>query len=148
MVDQSPLARLADAPWLKVSDLFLPTRQSHIHPVLYLIETDFHHFYSDTISSHEKKRHYLECLEQYVMYLHQQLELVGSQPVPLEQVSNYRGLSSRSIRVCIHKSFFFFSLNTFLDLVGSHGKYYKAPQSSYPGRRTTSKSLLASLTQV
>lgn len=53
----------------------------------------------DTISSHEKKRHYLECVEQYVMYLHQQLQLVGSEPVKLERVSNYRGLSSRSIRV-------------------------------------------------
>ncbi|KAF8807475.1 hypothetical protein BYT27DRAFT_7189545 [Phlegmacium glaucopus] len=55
----------------------------------------------DTISSHEKKRHYLECLEQYVMYLHQQLELVGSQPIPLERVANYRGLSSRSIRTLL-----------------------------------------------
>jgi len=55
----------------------------------------------DTISSHEKKRHYLECLEQYVMYLHQQLELVGSQPVPLERVADYRGLSSRSIRTLL-----------------------------------------------
>ena len=67
--------------------------------------------YSDTISSHEKKRHYLECLEQYVMYLHQQLELVGSQPIPLERVSNYRGLSSRSIRVLRLLSFLFFFFN-------------------------------------
>ncbi|KAF9462940.1 hypothetical protein BDZ94DRAFT_1322237 [Collybia nuda] len=55
----------------------------------------------DTISSHEKKRHYLECVEQYVMYLHQQLQLVGSEPVKLERVSNYRGLSSRSIRTLL-----------------------------------------------
>jgi hypothetical protein len=54
---------------------------------------------SDTISSHEKKRHYLECLEHYIMYLHEQLRLVGTEPVMLERVSTYRGLSSRSIRV-------------------------------------------------
>jgi hypothetical protein len=41
MVDPNLLARLADAPWLKASDLFQPTRQSHIRPVLYLIETVF-----------------------------------------------------------------------------------------------------------
>ncbi|KAK0506136.1 hypothetical protein EDD18DRAFT_1097517 [Armillaria luteobubalina] len=28
----------------------------------------------DSISSHEKKRHYLECLERYVIYLHEQLK--------------------------------------------------------------------------
>ncbi|KAI0067720.1 hypothetical protein BV25DRAFT_1819130 [Artomyces pyxidatus] len=52
----------------------------------------------DTISSHDKKRYYLECLEQYVSYLHEQLTLVGHDPVPLERVSSYRGLTSRSIR--------------------------------------------------
>ncbi|KAG7450467.1 uncharacterized protein BT62DRAFT_1001286 [Guyanagaster necrorhizus] len=55
----------------------------------------------DSISSHEKKRHYLECLERYVIYLHEQLNLTGAQPVPLERVSNYRGLSSRSIRTLL-----------------------------------------------
>ncbi|KAK0208307.1 hypothetical protein DFS33DRAFT_1271594 [Desarmillaria ectypa] len=55
----------------------------------------------DTISSHEKKRHYLECLERYVIYLHEQLNLTGTQPVALERVSNYRGLSSRSIRTLL-----------------------------------------------
>ena len=33
------------------------------------------------------------------MYLHEQLHLVGAEPVNLERVSNYRGLNSRSIRV-------------------------------------------------
>jgi hypothetical protein len=56
---------------------------------------------SDTISSHDKKRYYLECLEQYITYLHEQLRLVGHEPVPLERVSTYRGLTSRSIRVTI-----------------------------------------------
>lgn len=57
--------------------------------------------YRDTISSHEKKRHYLECLEQYVLYLHEQLRLVQAAPLPLERVSTYRGLSSRSIRTLL-----------------------------------------------
>ncbi|KAF9242876.1 hypothetical protein BU15DRAFT_72526 [Melanogaster broomeanus] len=55
----------------------------------------------DTISSHEKKRHYLECLEQYVLYLHEQLRLVQTPPLKLERVSSYRGLSSRSIRTLL-----------------------------------------------
>ena len=57
-------------------------------------------FRRETISSHEKKRHYLECLEHYVLYLHQQLKLVGAEPVPLERVQQYRSLSNRSMRVC------------------------------------------------
>ncbi|KAG2023414.1 hypothetical protein CC2G_001071 [Coprinopsis cinerea AmutBmut pab1-1] len=55
----------------------------------------------ETISSHEKKRHYLECLEQYVMYLHQQLELLNVSPVPLKRVQSYGGLKSRSIRTLL-----------------------------------------------
>ncbi|KAH8998979.1 hypothetical protein EDB86DRAFT_793592 [Lactarius hatsudake] len=55
----------------------------------------------DTISSHDKKRYYLECLEQYITYLHDQLRLVGHDPVPLERVSTYRGLTSRSIRTML-----------------------------------------------
>ncbi|KAI5829000.1 hypothetical protein K523DRAFT_338334 [Schizophyllum commune Tattone D] len=35
------------------------------------------------------------------MYLHEQLKLVGTEPVPLERVSTYRGLSSRSIRTLL-----------------------------------------------
>ncbi|KAI9508775.1 hypothetical protein F5148DRAFT_1192589 [Russula earlei] len=55
----------------------------------------------DTISSHDKKRYYLECLEQYITYLHEQLRLVGHEPVTLERVSTYRGLTSRSIRTML-----------------------------------------------
>ncbi|KAI5124595.1 hypothetical protein M0805_004207 [Coniferiporia weirii] len=55
----------------------------------------------DTISSHDKKRYYLDCLEQYVLYLHSQLRLVGVEPVPVERVSSGRGLTSRSIRTMI-----------------------------------------------
>lgn len=55
--------------------------------------------YRDTITSHDKKRSYLECLEQYVQWLHEQIRLVGREPLPLERVQQYRGPSSRSIRV-------------------------------------------------
>lgn len=33
------------------------------------------------------------------MFMHEQLVLVGAQPIALERVSTYRGLNSRSIRV-------------------------------------------------
>ncbi|KAL5495168.1 hypothetical protein ACEPAI_630 [Sanghuangporus weigelae] len=55
----------------------------------------------DTISTHDKKRLYLDCLEQYVIYLHKQLRLAGHEPVPMERVSSGRGLTSRSIRTMI-----------------------------------------------
>ncbi|KAL5534145.1 hypothetical protein ACEPAG_606 [Sanghuangporus baumii] len=55
----------------------------------------------DTISTHDKKRLYLDCLEQYVIYLHKQLRLAGHEPVPIERVSSGRGLTSRSIRTMI-----------------------------------------------
>ncbi|KAH0590656.1 hypothetical protein J132_09870 [Termitomyces sp. J132] len=56
----------------------------------------------DVISSHEKKRHYLECLEYYVTYLHQQLSLVGCEPARLERpTTSTRGMSSQSIRTLL-----------------------------------------------
>ncbi|KAG2090772.1 uncharacterized protein F5147DRAFT_658098 [Suillus discolor] len=56
----------------------------------------------DTISSHEKRRQYLECLEHYVLYLHEQLRLVNNTPpLDLERVSTYPGLSSCSIRTLL-----------------------------------------------
>ncbi|KAK2461866.1 hypothetical protein APHAL10511_006329 [Amanita phalloides] len=55
----------------------------------------------ENITSHEKKRHYLECLEHYVLYLRQQLQLVGAEPGPLERVQQYRGLNNRSIRTLL-----------------------------------------------
>lgn len=58
-------------------------------------------YFSEVITSHEKKRQYLECLEHYVQYLHDQINRIGVQAVPIERVSTYRGLSSRSIRVSI-----------------------------------------------
>ncbi|KIJ96308.1 hypothetical protein K443DRAFT_10709 [Laccaria amethystina LaAM-08-1] len=41
----------------------------------------------DTISSHEKKRHYVECLEQYITYLHEQFEVLGAVSAMLTRVS-------------------------------------------------------------
>ncbi|CCM06489.1 uncharacterized protein FIBRA_08758 [Fibroporia radiculosa] len=55
----------------------------------------------DTITSHDKKRSYLECLEHYVQWLHEQIRLAGHEPIPLERVSTYRGLNSRSIRTIL-----------------------------------------------
>ncbi|TDL28733.1 hypothetical protein BD410DRAFT_834774 [Rickenella mellea] len=55
----------------------------------------------DAISTHDKKRYYLDSIEQYVLYLHHQLRLVGVEPVPLERVAANRGLSSRSIRTML-----------------------------------------------
>ncbi|KAH9847362.1 hypothetical protein C2E23DRAFT_741926 [Lenzites betulinus] len=58
----------------------------------------------DTITSHDKKRCYLECLEEYVQWLHERLRLAGQEPPPLERISTYRGLKSRSIRtMLVHK---------------------------------------------
>jgi hypothetical protein len=56
---------------------------------------------SETITSHEKKRHYLECLEHYVAFLHEHFRRNGLEPAALERISNYRCLNSRSIRVSI-----------------------------------------------
>lgn len=75
----------------------------------------------ETISSHEKKRQYLECLEYYVMFLHQQLNLVGANPVPLERVQQYRGLNNRSIRVLLTGPTLVPSLTSTTDVIGSYG---------------------------
>ncbi|KAI0317092.1 hypothetical protein OF83DRAFT_1059254, partial [Amylostereum chailletii] len=55
----------------------------------------------DGMSCHDKKRRYLECLEEYVVYLRDQATLAGLQPIELERVPTYRGLNSRSIRTMI-----------------------------------------------
>jgi len=55
----------------------------------------------DKISHHEKKRLYVECLEQYVLYLHDQIRLMGAKPIAIERVSTYPGLTSISIRTML-----------------------------------------------
>ncbi|THV04881.1 hypothetical protein K435DRAFT_835141 [Dendrothele bispora CBS 962.96] len=59
------------------------------------------HHEQESISSHEKKRQYLECLEQYVMYLQDQLNTIGVEPAALERVQDHKGMSSQSIRTLL-----------------------------------------------
>ncbi|KAK7058909.1 hypothetical protein VNI00_001533 [Paramarasmius palmivorus] len=77
------------------------TFQRHPHDLSLSAGFNFALPIQDPISSHEKKRQLLECLEQYVVYLHEQLNLLGAQPAPLERVSTYKGLSSRSVRTLL-----------------------------------------------
>lgn len=62
----------------------------------------FHSAYSDSITSHDKKRHHLESLERYILWLHDQLRIVNQEPASMERVKSSKGLSSRSIRVRIY----------------------------------------------
>ncbi|KAI6153531.1 hypothetical protein BKA82DRAFT_22829 [Pisolithus tinctorius] len=85
-----------DAALVNKTETQRKARQRAVAEEIGFVPTD-----PDTISSHEKKRHYLECLEHYVLYLHEQLRLVHTPPLALERVSTYRGLSSRSIRTLL-----------------------------------------------
>ncbi|KAI6047580.1 hypothetical protein EDC04DRAFT_2918703 [Pisolithus marmoratus] len=85
-----------DAALINKTETQRKARQRAVAEEIGFVPTD-----PDTISSHEKKRHYLECLEHYVLYLHEQLRLVQTPPLTLERVSTYRGLSSRSIRTLL-----------------------------------------------
>ena len=38
-------------------------------------------------------------MEEYVQWLHEQVQLVGHKPVPLERMTSYRGLRNNSLRV-------------------------------------------------
>ncbi|KAF7799038.1 hypothetical protein EIP86_010268 [Pleurotus ostreatoroseus] len=56
----------------------------------------------DTITSHEKKRHYLASMERFVLDLHEHCRRVGVEPPPFdERFTDYAGLDTRSIRVSI-----------------------------------------------
>ncbi|KAJ7786391.1 hypothetical protein B0H16DRAFT_29556 [Mycena metata] len=55
----------------------------------------------DDLSPHDKKRLYVACLEHYVQYLHQLFNSISVLPVPLERVSSYRGLTTRSLRTIL-----------------------------------------------
>ncbi|PFH54535.1 hypothetical protein AMATHDRAFT_102 [Amanita thiersii Skay4041] len=80
------------------NDLIKKPRRRFVHRGMGLVSDD-----PENITSHEKKRQYLECLEYYVRYLHHQLSLVGAEPVSLERVPAYRGskLSNRSMRTLL-----------------------------------------------
>ncbi|KAG1755215.1 uncharacterized protein EDB91DRAFT_280448 [Suillus paluster] len=94
--EHSDEAPASAAPTTSKTESQRKARQRAVAEEIGFIPTD-----PDTISSHEKKRHYLECLEHYVLYLHEQLRLVDTAPLSLERVSTYRGLSSRSIRTLL-----------------------------------------------
>ena len=53
----------------------------------------------DSITSHDKKRCYLECLEEYVLWLHNLVQKSGQTPTRLERVESYQGLANNSLRV-------------------------------------------------
>ncbi|KAK7694856.1 hypothetical protein QCA50_002044 [Cerrena zonata] len=56
----------------------------------------------DSITSHDKKRHNLECLERYVLWLHDQIRIVNREPVPIERFAGTpNGLNSCSIRTLL-----------------------------------------------
>ncbi|RDX43287.1 hypothetical protein OH76DRAFT_1487979 [Lentinus brumalis] len=60
----------------------------------------------DTITSHGKDRGYLECLEEYIQWLHEQIHVVGQKPPPIERISDdrisdYRLLTGHSLRIIL-----------------------------------------------
>ncbi|KAF7339412.1 hypothetical protein MSAN_02155200 [Mycena sanguinolenta] len=68
-----------------------------------LVASGFPRSDPETVSMHEKKRLYIQCLEQYIESLHQHCANLGIEPVPLERVSAYRGLTTHSMRtILIH----------------------------------------------
>ncbi|KAG6812483.1 hypothetical protein H0H92_002590 [Tricholoma furcatifolium] len=85
-------------------DPALPDQSIPLHDPAFPLEPPHTaiHIPNDTISSHEKKRHYLECLEYYVTYLQQQIDLIGHVPVKLQRpAASTRGMSSQSIRTLL-----------------------------------------------
>ncbi|KAI0030657.1 hypothetical protein K488DRAFT_53769 [Vararia minispora EC-137] len=55
----------------------------------------------DTLSCHDKKRGYLECLEEYVIWLRERCLLANVNPGKIERVSKHTGVSNRSLRTMI-----------------------------------------------
>ncbi|KAI0702206.1 hypothetical protein C8Q76DRAFT_802498 [Earliella scabrosa] len=51
----------------------------------------------DRISAHERKRTYLESLEEYILWLEDQVRLAGLQPVEMERISTYREMEAKSM---------------------------------------------------
>jgi hypothetical protein len=67
-------------------------------------------FCRDLFSTQDKRRLYMNSLEEYVLYLHQQLRLVGQEPLPIPQLHEYKGLNTRSLRVRLQLVFFYCDL--------------------------------------
>jgi len=55
----------------------------------------------DLITSHEKKRLYVGGLEEYVVWMEEQVRLLGKQPKPMQKLPDYKGISSRSLRTML-----------------------------------------------
>ncbi|KZV71297.1 hypothetical protein PENSPDRAFT_684700 [Peniophora sp. CONT] len=55
----------------------------------------------DTLSCHEKKRNYIECLENYVGWLRAQCEIANVDAGDIERIQSYKGLGTRSVRTMI-----------------------------------------------
>ncbi|KAF9056239.1 hypothetical protein BJ165DRAFT_1431933 [Panaeolus papilionaceus] len=55
----------------------------------------------DTITSHDKKRHYLECLESYISFLNSYFESIGAPIPPLTRFEHQKELDNRSIRTLL-----------------------------------------------
>jgi len=53
----------------------------------------------DSITSHEKKRLYVGGLEEYVIWMEEQIRLLGKHPKSMQNLPDYKGVSSRSLRV-------------------------------------------------
>ncbi|KIP12441.1 hypothetical protein PHLGIDRAFT_258666 [Phlebiopsis gigantea 11061_1 CR5-6] len=85
----------------------------------------------DTITSHDKKRHYLECLEQYIVYLHKLLGYSNVEPEPMLRVEQYAGLSSQAIRtLLIHMQSSTRELHS--QVKEEEEKYFLAERSLFP----------------
>ncbi|EIM92973.1 uncharacterized protein STEHIDRAFT_144208 [Stereum hirsutum FP-91666 SS1] len=57
---------------------------------------------SDTISSHDKKRNYLECLEIYIGYLEDQMKIVKLQSPAIAKIMKVDiGMNNRSLRTLL-----------------------------------------------
>ncbi|KAI0746093.1 hypothetical protein C8Q76DRAFT_688958 [Earliella scabrosa] len=56
---------------------------------------------SDHIPPHDRKRMYLESLEEYTVWLEDQIRIVGLVPASMERVSTFQELKARTVRTVI-----------------------------------------------
>ncbi|KAH7869973.1 uncharacterized protein C8R40DRAFT_1176084 [Lentinula edodes] len=124
--DDLPILPLSVTSFLDVGDLGYPLPDLSIPPTLALSDesdpvgnsgpNDSSNFCRDNLSNpalsieppvsqaitrHETNKHYLESLEQYILFLHAQMSYIGAQPVPIDRFSTNIGLRTRSIRTLL-----------------------------------------------
>ncbi|KAH7876541.1 uncharacterized protein C8R40DRAFT_1068352 [Lentinula edodes] len=125
--DDLPIPPLSVTPFLNVGDLVEhPLPDLSIQPTIALSNesspveksgpNDNSNFWQDNlfnpalsieppvfqaITRHETNRHYLESLEQYIVFLHAQMSYIGAQPLPIDRFSTNIGLRARSIRTLL-----------------------------------------------